>query len=102
MSTSPTGPEATRSFPSPPAAAGASTNPTPSSQLVLTRLLADLPPPDLDRLTGGLLLATSPRVAWATLVRRAYGCDVLACNCCGGRLRVLAAITEPATARKIP
>ena len=27
----------------------------------------------LDRLVGGLLLATSPRVAWATLVRRTYG-----------------------------
>ena len=55
----------------------------------------------LDRLVGGLLLATSPRVAWATLLRRPHGCDVLACGGCGGRLRVLNAITEPAIARKI-
>jgi hypothetical protein len=55
----------------------------------------------LDRLVGGLLLATSPRVAWATLLRRTHGCDVLACGGCGGRLRVLNAITEPAIARKI-
>jgi len=55
----------------------------------------------LDRLVGGLLLATSPRVAWATLLRRTHGCDVLACAGCGGRLRLLAAITEPATAKKI-
>jgi hypothetical protein len=43
----------------------------------------------LDRLVGGLLLATSPRVAWATRIRRTHGCDVLACGGCGGRLRVL-------------
>jgi hypothetical protein len=55
----------------------------------------------LDRLLGGLLLALSPRVAWATLVRRTYGWDVLACAGCGGRLRLLSAITEPATAKKI-
>ena len=55
----------------------------------------------IDRLVGGLLLATSPRVAWATRIRRTHRCDVLACGGCGGRLRVLNAITEPAIARKI-
>ncbi len=34
----------------------------------------------LDRLVGGLLLATSPRVAWATRIRRTHGCDVPACG----------------------
>jgi hypothetical protein len=55
----------------------------------------------LDRLVGGLLLATSPRVAGATRIRRPPGCDVLTCGGCGGRLRVLTAMTEPAIARKI-
>jgi hypothetical protein len=55
----------------------------------------------LDRLLGGLLLATSPRLDWATLLRRTYAVDVLACVRCGGRLRLLSAITERATAKKI-
>ena len=33
----------------------------------------------LDRLLDGLLLATSPRVEWAKLLRRTYAVDVLAC-----------------------
>lgn len=43
----------------------------------------------LDRLLGGLLLATSSRVEWAKLLRRTYDFDVLACTVCGGRLRLL-------------
>ena len=55
----------------------------------------------LDRLLGGLLLATSPRIDWAKLLHRTYAVDVLRCGRCGGRLRVLAAITEKVTAKKI-
>jgi hypothetical protein len=54
-----------------------------------------------ERLLGGLVLAMSPRVEWAKLLRRTYAVDVLACTHCGGRLRLLSAITEKATAEKI-
>jgi hypothetical protein len=47
-----------------------------------------------DRLLGGLLYATSPRVDWARLLRRSLSIDVLECPKCHGRLRVLAVITE--------
>jgi hypothetical protein len=53
------------------------------------------------RLLGGLLLATSPRVDWAKLLRRTYATDVLACAYCGGRLQLLTAILDKVTARKI-
>jgi hypothetical protein len=55
----------------------------------------------LDRLLGGLVLATSPRVEWAKLLRRTFAIDALRCSHCVGRLRLLAAITEKATATKI-
>jgi hypothetical protein len=55
----------------------------------------------MDRLLHGLLLATAPRVEWAKLMRRTFAIDVLRCARCGGRLRLLAAITDRATARKI-
>jgi hypothetical protein len=55
----------------------------------------------LDRLLGGLVLATSPRVEWAKLLRRTFAIDALRCSHCAGRLRLLAAITEKATATKI-
>jgi hypothetical protein len=34
--------------------------------------------------------------AWATLMRRAFGIDVLACPRCGGRLRLIATVEDPA------
>jgi hypothetical protein len=55
----------------------------------------------LDRLLGGLLLATAPRLDWAKLIRRTLAIDALRCGHCGGRLRLLAAITDRTTARKI-
>ena len=49
----------------------------------------------LDRLLGGLLLVTAPRVDWAKLPHRTYAASVLRCGRCGGgRLRMLA--TRPA------
>jgi hypothetical protein len=47
-----------------------------------------------NRLLGGLLCAVSPRVDWATLLRRSFDVDVLQCPKCNGRLRVIAVLTE--------
>ena len=46
------------------------------------------------RLLGGPLYAASPRVDWATLLRRSFDVDVLRCAACGGRLRVLGEVTD--------
>jgi Putative transposase/Transposase zinc-binding domain len=54
-----------------------------------------------DRVMGGLLYAVTPRVDWATLLRRSFAVDVLQCPKCHGRLRVLAVITERAPVRRI-
>ena len=47
-----------------------------------------------DRLLGGVLYATSPRVDWVVLLRRSFSIDVLQCPKCHDRLRVIAVITE--------
>jgi hypothetical protein len=39
--------------------------------------------------------------AWATLMRRAFRIDVLACPRCGGRLRLIATVEDPAVVGKI-
>jgi hypothetical protein len=39
--------------------------------------------------------------AWAALMRRAFDLDVLACPRCGGRLRLLATVEDPAAIRAI-
>ena len=54
-----------------------------------------------DRLLGGLLYAVTPRVDWATLLRRSFAADVLQCPKCQGRLRVVAVITEREPARRV-
>jgi hypothetical protein len=38
---------------------------------------------------------------WAELLKRVFGVDALRCPGCGGRLRLIAAITEPEVARWI-
>jgi hypothetical protein len=44
----------------------------------------------------------SPRAwSWANLMHRAFGIDVLACAHCGGRLRLIATLHDPAVIRKI-
>jgi hypothetical protein len=53
------------------------------------------PPPPRDR------PARAYRIPWADLLRKVFALDVLACPDCGGRLRVLAFITEATTARRI-
>ena len=54
-----------------------------------------------DRLLGGVLLATSPRVPWAMLLRRTFEMDVTRCPRCLGRMRMLSVITQRATIQKI-
>ncbi len=41
------------------------------------------------------------RIAWADLLKRVFEVDALRCPGCGGRMRLLAAITEPGVARRI-
>jgi hypothetical protein len=53
------------------------------------------------RLMGGILYAVTPRVDWATLLRRSFAVDVLECPKCHDRLRVLAVITEREPVRRI-
>ena len=43
---------------------------------------------------GQIRRACCPRIDWATLLKRVHDVDALACPC-GGRLRVIALITEP-------
>jgi hypothetical protein len=43
----------------------------------------------------------TPNASWATLMRRAFGFDVLSCPRCGGRLRLLALITQAAVIERI-
>ena len=38
---------------------------------------------------------------WASLMARTFGCDVLACSRCGGRLRLIAVIEEAAVVDRI-
>ena len=54
-----------------------------------------------DRLLGGILYAATPRVEWAILLRRSFDVDVMQCPKCGGRLRVVAVITEREPVRRI-
>jgi len=39
--------------------------------------------------------------SWAALLHRAFAMDVLACPHCGGRLRLIATLHDPAVIRKI-
>jgi hypothetical protein len=44
----------------------------------------------------------TPRAwTWAALMHRTFGIDVLACPQCGGRLRLIATLHDPAVIRKI-
>ena len=47
--------------------------------------------------------ATGPRRpwTWAALLRRVFALDVLACPRCGGRLRVIAIVQNPAVVRAL-
>ena len=59
-------------------------------------------PPNLEDDAGAHAPPPQPRHwAWANLMRRAFDIDVLACPRCGGRLRLLGTIEDPAAIRAI-
>jgi hypothetical protein len=47
-----------------------------------------------NRLLGGALYAASRRLDWASLLRRSFEVDALACPSCDGRLRVLGEVAD--------
>jgi hypothetical protein len=53
------------------------------------------------RLKSGALVATSPRLDWALLLRRTFDADALECPKCTGRICVLAVVDDAATATAI-
>ncbi len=52
-------------------------------------------------LVAGALYAATPRPDWATLLRRTFSVDVLACDARHGRMRVLGRVTERDTVRAV-
>jgi hypothetical protein len=82
-----------------PPAASQSQGPAPGEVIRLTPSVISVA--HGQRLHDGALLAASPYVDWASLLRRTFEVDVLACAHCGGRLRVLSVITEPGPVRRI-
>jgi hypothetical protein len=49
----------------------------------------------------GVKTASPPAWTWSALMHRAFGIDALACPQCGGRLRLIATLHDPAVIRKI-
>jgi hypothetical protein len=43
----------------------------------------------------------SRRWPWARLLQRVFGFEVLVCDRCGGRRRILEAVTEPHSVRRL-
>jgi hypothetical protein len=85
-----------------PAVIGCAPDPSPKLAPGVTLLAPNvLSVRHWDRLLGGRLLAPPARVDWARLLQRTFHVDVLACAQCGGRLRVLGEVTEPAMVRLI-
>ena len=57
--------------------------------------------PQAQRTYRGSVAAAGTYVDWATLLRRVFSVDALACAKCGGRLRFIATITEQPAITKI-
>jgi hypothetical protein len=55
----------------------------------------------MERLLEGALLAKGPYVDWASLLRRTFGFDVLACPRCGAQMRVISMLHDPQEIAKI-
>jgi hypothetical protein len=101
---SPTPPRPSAPAAAPPAPRGRDPKPPPSAALVpaterLTPNVLGLR--HWDRLESGALAATSPRIDWATLMRRTFDVDVLECPKCNGKLRILAVVETDAHAAQI-
>lgn len=52
------------------------------------------------RLAGGELLAQTHRIEWSKLLQRSFELEVLVCPRCTGRCRIVAAVEDPAEARR--
>ena len=79
--------------PTAPARTGRGSEPRPPA---LPATGPALPSPVAGRRTG-----RHPHPSWAELLRRAWAVDVLACRACGGRLRLLATIQDPAVVHRV-
>ena len=91
-----TGPATTTTKPTDP---GTTTHvPTAVAQMLTPNVLSVK---HWERLLGGALYAATPRLDWASLLRRSFQVDVLECARCGGRLRVLGEVTDPAMVRLV-
>ena len=87
----PAAPVASTTAPSAPATAPAvTTAPTAPAPTVRVRHPDDPDDPTRDR-----------RLAWASLMRRSFGIDVLQCPTCSGRMELIATIEDPDVAAKI-
>jgi hypothetical protein len=74
---------------------------TPSSASSGHATFAVITPAHRARLDDGVMLATSPRIDWARLLRRTFAIDVLVCPRCRGPARVLAVIDDEHEARRL-
>jgi hypothetical protein len=70
---------------------------------VLNPELAPAPEMDIPPNRDAIVKSTPARrnYAWALLMMRVFLLDVLQCECCGGRMKILAAIHPPDTTAKI-
>jgi Putative transposase len=73
----------------------------PSSQPDATEGVERAAPADAPDAVGSTAKRSRPNYAWAELMRRAFGLDVLECPRCGGRLKLLAAVMSPSAVRAI-
>ena len=60
------------------------------------------PSPPVSPTPGASLAASTgpPRISGAALLARVFALDVIRCPACGGRLRLIAALTDPASIRR--
>src|SRR6266705_6169390 len=74
-------------------------------RVVVYGRMAQEPTPSAASLAAGpegTKVKSSPRAwSWAALMHRAFALDVLACPNCGGRLRLIATLHDPAVIRKL-
>ena len=69
-------------------------------------LRPEVVPPPITLGASSVMLPSSPvsparRATWAQLLRRVYDLDALRCPGCGGKLRIISAITERSATRAI-
>jgi hypothetical protein len=96
-----------RRSPAPPATTPAAQSVVASVPIPTASINATLLSPNVlsvqhwSRLLGGSLYAATRRVDWASLLRRCFDVDVLACTTCGGRLRVLGEVTDASVVKLV-